>query len=265
MKIAIIGSNGFVGSNITNYLKTKHTVIGVTRQTVNVLDYYQLRQFLTKNMFDCIVICAATMANNIYDIQNNLGILTNFYNNRLLFGRLINTASGAEYDRSRDINCSDEQEIFKILPSDYYGLGQNLRSRLCVDTDNFYNLRIFNCFGQNEISTRIFPRLLQSKKDFIVYDDRYFDYFGIHDLCKVMDYYLDQTPQYKDINCVYDKKQLISQTIQEFNNIHKLGKNITVQNTSQNNYTGSHCKLYTLGLNLLGLTKSLQNYFVPVN
>lgn len=263
MNIGIVGSNGFVGSSLQNYLQSKYNVIGITRQTVNVLNSEQLNQYLEQNKFDVIIICAATMNNNIEDVHNNLGLVLNFYNHRHLFGKLINTASGAEYDRDRGINLAKEIEIFSSYPKDFYGLGQNLRSRLCYGTDNFYNLRIFNCFGLNEIKTRLFPRFLNCAGQFTVYDDRYFDYFSIQDLCLVVEYFITQNPTLKDINCVYSKKYLISEVITMFNKAHSLNKTINVESKSDKNYTGCSANIDKLNLPLNGLQHGLINYFSP--
>ena len=92
---------------------------------------------------------AAMMTNDdgIIDARNNFGMFMNFYDNRSLFGKFINTASGAEFDRTTNIDNVSESEIFNRMPRDSYGWGQNMKSRICAQTDNFYNIRIFNCFG----------------------------------------------------------------------------------------------------------------------
>lgn len=261
MKIAVIGANGFVGSSLYKHLSKKYTTVPVTRTTVDILNLDNLKKYLSANTFDTIVICAATMQNNITDLHNNLGLMINFYHCRNLFGKLINTASGAEYDRMTDINLAPESDIFVKKPNDFYGLSQNLRSQLCFSTENFYNLRIFNCFGRNEISTRIFPRLLSSQYEFPINNDRYFDYFSIQDLCTVVDYFVCNTSAVKDINCVYTKKYLISEVANKFIDMHKLNFQIKIESKSNLNYTGDASKLNALGLNLNGLEHGLANYF----
>ena len=180
MKIAILGSNGFVGSNLSKHLTNKHQILNVNRSTLDLLNYYKVKDWLKNNKPDAIICCAATMTNSLADVENNLGLYMNFYNNADLFGKFINTASAAEYDRSRNINLAEEEEIWHRLPKDCYGLSQNLRSRLSWSNDKFYNLRIFNCFGSGEIATRIFPKFLANfDKQFFITDNRYFDYFKI--------------------------------------------------------------------------------------
>lgn len=261
MKIAIIGANGFVGSRLFRYFTPKYFVTPITRQTVDLLDYYQLQSYLINHKFDCVILSASTMNNDSSDIRNNIGLITNLALNRDKFGKLINLASGAEYDRQRDINNFDETELLNSLPTDYYGLSQNLRSRICLSTPNFYNLRIFNCFGLDEIKTRIFPKFILAENEFTIYNDRYFDYFSIQDLGIVIDHYICNDKIYKDINCVYKEKYLISEVLAKFKEIHKISTLINVSNTVSNNYTGDGTKLANLHLDIAGLEYGLKNYF----
>lgn len=260
MKLAIVGANGFIGSRLYNFFCTHHDTVPVTRKTVDLLDLSQLQRYLASQQFDCIVLCAATMTNDVSDVYNNLGIMLNFYHCSQLFGKLFNTASGAEYDRTTDINQAVESDILIKQPADFYGLGQNLRSKICLRTDNFYNLRIFNCFGLNEIPTRIFPKLLQTN-ELIIENDRYFDYFSIQDLYLVVDHYITHTPKFKDINCVYKEKFLISEVANRFINIHNLNKKLKIISTSYKNYTGSADRISDSGIILNGLDHGLTNYF----
>jgi len=261
MKIGIIGANGFIGGRLYRHFAPKYSVTAITRQTVDLLDFYQLQSYLIAHKFDCLILSASTMKNETSDLKNNLGIITNLLLNRSKFGKLINLASGAEYDRQRDINKFDETELFNSIPIDYYGLSQNLRSRICLSTPNFYNLRIFNCFGLNEIKTRIFPKFILAENEFTIYNDRYFDYFSIQDLGIVIDHYICNDKIYKDINCVYKEKYLISEVLTKFKEIHQISTSINVSNTVSNNYTGDGTKLANMHLDIAGLEHGLKNYF----
>ena len=261
MKIAVLGAKGFVGRNLVAHFKQNHAVLEITRDNLNLLDFNAVKIFLKSAELDCVICCAATMSNTQNDITNNFGIVLNFYQNRHLFNKFINTASGAEYDRSRNVEQAFEHEIFNILPSDSYGLGQNLRSRLAVTAENFYNLRIFNCFGPGEIPTRIFPKFLNTATDFKITDNRFFDYFSIHDLVEVVDYYVNEPkPFYKDINCVYPNKYRINEVLEMFKDIHNIRQKIIVDSESKNNYTGDWKKLNNLPIKLTGLIRGLQDY-----
>lgn len=264
MKIAVLGARGFVGSSLTKHLSVKHNVVPVIRSTVDLLEYQQVFDFLKKEKFDIIINAAAVMTDptSFADTRNNLGIFMNFFNSSGMFEKFINLGSGAEFDRSMNIENISEDQIFKRMPEDSYGFGQNIKSRLCLSRKNFYTLRLFNCFGQGEYPSRIFPKFVskQNEQTFDLQNDRYFDYFSITDLCKVIDYYINEDPIYPDINCVYKDKYKISQVLEKFVNEKKLKNNINIVSTSTNNYTGDYKKLYSCNIELDGLVKGLKNY-----
>ena len=265
MKIAILGARGFVGSELTAYLKNNHNVVPVTRDTIDLLNPLAVRAYLEQNKFDIVINAAAVMtdASNLYDTRNNLGIYMNFFSNAHLFKRFINLASGAEYDRSTDINAATENLIFQRMPQDSYGFGQNVKSRLSYQKHNFYNLRIFNCFGAKEASTRLFSKFISKQTDpvFEIQNDRYFDYFSIQDLCKVVEQFI--TKEFitvRDVNCVYPEKFKISQVLDKFCQVNNLKSNFVVVSTSNNNYTGNGDALTSLGIALDGLEKGFKDY-----
>jgi nucleoside-diphosphate-sugar epimerase len=261
MKIAVIGARGFVGSNVARHLSNSHTVVPVTRNTLDLLDPIAVKDFLKREMFDVVVNCAAVMTDNnsIHDARNNLGMFMNFYQNSNYFGKFINTGSGAEFDRTLDINSILESQLFSRMPKDSYGWGQNIKSRLCYDKKDFYTIRIFNCFGTGEPDTRIFPRLLR-EGSLEISNDRYFDYFSIQDLNKVIDHCIEYTWSNKDVNAVYEQKYKISEVIDKFCKVNQLDPNFKVVSTNNNNYTGSGHLLSTMSINLDGLEKGLKEY-----
>lgn len=262
MRIAILGANGFVGRELAGYLLHNHHVTPVTRATVDLLNPIAVVEFLQKNKFDVIVNAAAIMTDNdaLADTRNNLGIFMNFYNNSHLFKKFINLASGAEYDRTQNIENAPESLIFERMPQDSYGFGQNIKSRLSVEKPGFYNLRIFNCFGKEEAKTRIFPTFLKKKSKFEISGDRYFDFFSIQDLCKVVESFVENDHVVYDVNCVYTTKHKISEVVSMFATIRGIKSNFTVTSTSDNNYTGSGEVLASLDIELSGLEQGFKDY-----
>ena len=263
MKIAVVGAKGFVGNSLYEFLVNQHSVVPVSRENLDVLDPAAVQQFVEKNQFDVIINAAATMKDNfsLHDTRNNLGLFMNFHRCRLSFGKFINLGSGAEFDRTRNIHNAESNEIFQVVPTDSYGFGQNIKSRICFETDNFYTLRIFNCFGSGELETRLFPQFLSCGDTFSIQNDRYFDFFSIQDLCLVVEYFaITDNLLHKDINCVYQNKFLISEVIKKFSQIKNKSAKIVVDSTSNNNYTGNGDKLESLKLNLFGLEEGFKNY-----
>lgn len=261
MKICVIGANGFVGRNLTHYLGQYHEVFPITRDNLNLLDANSVESFLTSANIDIVINCAASMTNAIMlnDTYNNLGIFINFYNFRHKFTKLINLASGAEFDRTTNINLAKEFEIFLCLPKDSYGFGQNIKARLAAQTENFYNIRIFNCFGYGELETRLYPRILNSSSLDIT-NDRYFDYFSIQDLQKLVQHCISNDWQIKDVNAVYEHKVKISEAAEAFKRINNLSTKINVISNSNQNYTGCYKSINSLGIHLDGLDQGFKDY-----
>ena len=261
MKIAVLGAKGFVGSKLTEHLAKQHIVSPITRNVIDLLDPIAVKQYLQEKQFDVIVNCAAVMTNDVtlHDARNNLGMFMNFYNNSELFGKFINTGSGAEFDRTKNINNATELSLLEHMPVDSYGWGQNIKSRLCLAKDNFYTIRIFNCFGLGEPLTRIFPRFLANKTMQIT-NDRYFDYFSIQDLLTVVDHCITHDWIVKDINAVYNEKYKISDVISKFCKLNGLQSDFTIASTCDNNYTGNGYLLSTLSIKLDGLDSGLSAY-----
>lgn len=263
MKIALLGSRGFIGSNIVHRYKDLHELHLPTRDTIDLLDSDQVKKYLKQHNFDVVINCAASFGDQslLADTRNNLGIFLNFYHHSDLFGKFINTGSGAEFDLSTDINCADEDSIFDCIPNDSYGFGHNVKSRMCRNKENFYTLRIFGCFGKNEKSSRLFSKLTYVKDTFMIDQDRYFDYISVHDLITILDYYVYNNCKIKDVNCVYKEKLLLSEVVNKFKEAHNLSTELRTSSRHSKNYTGNSYLLESLGIPLDGLDHGIKNYY----
>ena len=257
MNIAVLGSNGFIGKSLVDYLKTNHKVFPLYRET-NLLDFNIVKNFLIKNEITVVINAAAVMKNNFFDVQNNLGIFFNFLNNHDHFIKFIDISSGAAYNKNRNLDNISEERIFEIIPSNFYDYSQNLKIRTCYEIPNAVSLTIFNCFGSNEIDTRLFPSILKNK-DVVINNDRYFDYFCVQDFLKVVEYILSNL-KIKHLNLVYKNKYKISDVAKKFIKLNNLNKKIIIESESDLNYTGNGDKLNNLNLQLNGLEYGLKNY-----
>jgi nucleoside-diphosphate-sugar epimerase len=69
-----------------------------------------------------------------------------------------------------------------------YGLSKFIQERLCTTSnENIYGLRVFGCFGPDENSSRFLSTCIREGHVDIV-EDRYFDFFDVHDLGRIIDY-----------------------------------------------------------------------------
>ena len=87
MKIAVLGARGFVGSSLAAYFKHNHTVVPVTRQTIDLLDPVKVRKWLENEKFD-IVVNAATYEGNASayatEASKAASAVANFTTNQLM-------------------------------------------------------------------------------------------------------------------------------------------------------------------------------------
>ena len=195
MKIAVLGANGFIGKIICKHFESRgYEVYALTRSNIDLTDFTAISNWLKTVQPDCVVNCATAMNTDVRDIvyadvQNNLAIFLNFYNNSKYFNKFINVGSGAEFDRSTNIESALETSILTAQPKDSYGFSKNLISRLVLEHDKFYTLRLFGCFHYSEPDFRLFKRVVNGEHASII--DRQFDYFSAQDFCTVLEYYLN--------------------------------------------------------------------------
>jgi nucleoside-diphosphate-sugar epimerase len=263
MKVAILGSNGFLGNYFTKNLSSDYDLIPVSRQVLDLTDSIKVKEWLEINTPDVIINCAInggklTLKEKVYDdIQKNLIIFLNFYNNSKYFKKYINIGSGAEFNIFNSINNAKEEDILHSFPTDSYSYSKNIISRLVLEKPNFYTLRIFGCFDSLEPDYRLLKKFSSVSLQLF---DRKFDYISASDLCKIVDYYINNDELIKDINCVYSEKFMLSDILSKFNNYKKIKIPINVIGINDLNYTGDSSKLETLKINLDGLDLGLQKY-----
>ncbi len=262
--ILILGSTGFVGGVLVNGLQKQYCVTAPKRQELDLSNYHSVSNYFRDKSFDVVINCAGNMESRLSPFitnaaTENLLIFNNLYAVRKQYQKLINIGSGAEFDRRDNIDSALEEDIFLKTPTDHYGLSKNIVSRMTFSTDNFYTLRLFGVFGNTESKSRLLKKVLLGEP--IKITDRYFDYFYINDLIPVVEYYINHSPTYKDINVVYPQKLQLSDFLNQFCEIHNLSKsNIELVKERGLAYTGNANKLADLKISFLGLTQGLKDY-----
>lgn len=259
MKIAILGANGFIGKYLCQYFDERdYEVLPVTRQTVNLEVYHEVNMWLEQHQPDVIVNCAISGGGarvndiNYTDVQRDLTIFLNFYNNPQV-RKYINIGSGAEFDKRQLIANAAEEDILSARPLESYGFTKNTIARMCKGKPNFYTLRLFGCFDKSEPDIRLFKRFLANKK--LSVQDKYFDYISASDFAKIVEHYCKFNGLAKDVNCVYMQKYKLSELLYLLDPT----ANIVIDGHGLA-YTGMGVKLADLGIELDGLEKGLRDY-----
>lgn len=275
MNVLVTGANGFLGSNVVKISNNSFNFIGATKSNLNLYSINDIDTFLFKNNIESVIHCAIEgghrLENDDYDV---------FYKNILMYENLmkfkdrykifINISSGAEFDRKNNIDLYKEEELYKNIPTDYYGLSKNIISKLHNQFDRGVNLRIFNCFYTNERNTRFISNNIRkyiNKESMIIHQDRYIDFIFLQDFIKVIMYYLNIPKDLpNDINITYKEKYKLSDILNKINNLNNYKSEIIVENEGLTlSYTGDSNKLEKLNLSFEGIDKGINycyNYFL---
>lgn len=272
MNILVTGSNGYIGKSIINSNIKDVVFFHGNRQTINLFDKESIKSFIKQNKIDCIIHCATQGvsrlrtedANSFY---NNILIFENLYYCKNLLHKVINLASGAEFDRETDINLVNEEYIFERIPKDYYGLSKNIIAKKTLTTNNFFNLRLFGCFDENELDSRFIKTcILKSKQNetITIHEDKVMDFFYIQDLISIIKYFFLVGIVYQDMNLSYKNKHKLSEIAKKIINETNSKSNIIIQKENALNYNGNFDKLLSLPVRLKGFESGLQKTIINI-
>jgi GDP-L-fucose synthase len=272
LKILIIAKNSFLAKQIKDYFfNSEYDLHFSSREDFDLTSAEQTRNFFNVRHYDVVVNCAINggirgKEDTLQDFLNNIQMFKNLVDNRDGFGKLINFGSGAEFDRSLDIDSCSEEQIFTRSPKDYYGLSKNIITRIIYKYDKFFNIRIFGCFGKHEKEGRFLKTNIKnalSNEPLNVHQDRFMDYISADDLCKILKFYFDNDIKLlpKDLNAVYKKKYTLKQLAKMVKfHLNSESEILIQQEGLANSYTGSSERLSKMDIKLSGLEKEVERF-----
>jgi GDP-L-fucose synthase len=211
MRILITGGNGYIAKSLYNVLYSKYEMVSVTRQDFNLTDQFETLKYFSNKYFDIIIHCAVSGGNRLESdnwevMDNNLKMYYNLLNCKNKFGKLIHFGSGAE----------------TITPETPYGLSKKVIANSISEIDNFYNIRIFGVFDEDELDTRFIKGNIKryiNKESMIIHHDKFMDFFYMKDLISLVDYYINNDNPPKQIDCSYDKLYKLSEVANIINGL----------------------------------------------
>lgn len=254
MKILLTGGSGFVGRNVKEYLLQRgYHVYAPSSLVLNCLDEKSVFEHLSTNYYD-IVLHFAVYGDGIDKtkdgtkvLEYNLRIFANFAKFSQLYGRMIYTGSGAEYDKRYSIEMVKEEDLSThTIPIDQYGLMKYMVNQTIEESRNIYNLRLFGIFGKYEYwKTKFISNLCCKALKGLPLSLRkncYFDYIWIDDFCKMLEEFMNlKQPKYHVYNAVRGKKTDLLSLAKIVNEVSDNRQNIVVcQEGYANEYTASN-------------------------
>ena len=130
----------------------------------------------------------------------------NIVENRQSYGRLIHFGSGAE------INSQDT----------LYGFSKSVIRKSVLNNDNFYNLRIYAVFDENELDSRFIKASIKNyidKKPISIHQNRQMSFFYMKDLISLVKHYIETKDPEKEINCCYKEVYTLEKIASIINNL----------------------------------------------
>jgi len=270
LNILITGANGFLGKHFKeHYSGGEHKVYSLGRQQLDVTSEKAVEEFFLNNNID-IVLHTAVKGGR----RENPDTLDDFIDNMLMFRNLsrhsgqyklmINFGSGAEFDRSRQIENMREDEIYNRWPSDYYGQSKNLITREINKHNNIINLRLFGCFGPHELSSRFVKNSINRLMEglpILIHKDMEMDFISIGDVLKTVDFLIKNPDRclYKDLNLCYKNKVNLSDIAYLILNLTGASNGVILKERSKAlSYSGDPRRFLSLGIKTDGLNKGIE-------
>jgi len=229
----------------------------------------RVQSFVKSKNFDVIINTATYGSNRLLQddyswVYYNCLMLYNFFEVKDYYGKLIHFGSGAELDRSRDIN--ESSDIDNLFPKDPYGMSKNIIYHLTKNSNNFYNLRIFAVFNENELNTRfIKSNILRYKKreSIEIHKNKFMDFFYMDDLFNLVQYVIDNNCEEKEFNCCYNHKLYLSDIAEGINNLDKHKVPIIIEKSQNaNSYYGKFN--IPSSIKLIGFENGLKNTYTKL-
>ena len=220
-KILLTGTNGFIGRNLEENWSGKYNIICPKKDEINLLDTENVINYIENNSFD-IIIHVANINNtrNVFtssyeSLDGNLRMFFNLECCKKSYDKMFYFGSGAEFDMRYYIPEMKENYFGRHVPKDPYGFSKYIMSKVSGEQNNIYDLRLFGVYGKYEewerrfISNAICRVLLG--KNITIQKNVYFDYLWVDDLCKIMEWFINNEPKYKHYNvCKGEKIDLYS-------------------------------------------------------
>ena len=176
-------------------------------------------------------------------MDNNLKMYYNLLNCNDRFGKLIHFGSGAEIHS----------------PESPYGLSKRVIAKSISEIDNFYNIRIYAVFDENELDTRFIKSNIKRyiNKEPMLVQNKKMSFFYMKDLVTLVNHYI-QSPSsslLKESNCAYVNSTSLLDIANIINELEDYKVPIYMDTSLSEDYESKLNAPY--GLKYIGLTQGI--------
>lgn len=250
MKVLITGASGYIGKSLIEGLSQYHDVTAVTRKDFDLLDQTSVNFHFSHNLYDVVLHCAVKGGSRLKQddwqiLDDNLRMYYNLFNNRSSYKKLIHFGSGAEL----------------YAENTPYGYSKSVIRKSILQNSNFYNIRIYGVFDENELVTRFIKANVNNyinKKSISIHQNKRMDFFYMKDLVSLIDYYIKKEDLPKEIDCTYEETKTLLDIAHIINQLSDYRVDIAVQQEGFSEYFG---KYTALPLPYTGLVEGIKRVY----
>lgn len=233
-RLLITGGNGYIASALKRNLAYKYNVTLLTRTDADLTDSVQTNAWFSDKRFDIVIHTAISGGSRLKPdddtvLDNNLKMYYNLLNQHTKYHKFINIGSGAElYQRNTP-----------------YGLSKHVIRSSMLSKDNFYNIRIFAVFDENELDTRFIKANIlryMNRQPISIHSNKRMDFFYMKDLISVIEHYIDiESPLTSEFNCTYSTSVDLTTIASYINQLADYKVDVTYETSnSQPDYVGEY-------------------------
>ena len=253
MKILVTGYTGLIGKSLARSLSTLGYEVFVWPKS-SILDLRSRKDvdlYFHNKFFDVVVHCAIkgtsdTKSKDWSIMDTNLQMYYNLLAKRDHFDKFISIGSGAEF----------------FMNDKSYGLSKRVIHHSIEGQDNFYNLRVFGIFDENELDTRfVKSNVLRyiKKEPMIIYQDRHMDFIYMEDFIKIVKHYIECKDLKKTVDCVYPDTYKLSDIANIINTLDKYKVQIDIK---EKDLAEGYCAFTKLiSLDFIGMASGIRNVY----
>ena len=251
MNILITGGSGYIATSLYGELNQHHNVTSITRQTFDLTNVSSTKQWFADKHFDVVIHTAISGGSRLHNdtfetLDNNLRMYYNLLENKNHFNKFISIGSGAE-----------------LYQTDTpYGLSKHVIRQSMLEKPNFYNLRVFAVFDENELPTRfIKANIIQyiDRQPLTVFNDKRMDFFYMKDFVRLVMHYVNGVDLPKEYDCTYDTSYFLTDIAEIINSLGSHRTEIVLaSNAPVSDYIGTHVNI---GIPFDGLHHGIRTVF----
>lgn len=251
--ILITGKRGYIATALHSELQNTYNVTCVGREELDLTESLSTRNWFANTFFDVVIHTAISGGHRSQNdttevLDENLRMYYNLLDNRSNFGKFINIGSGAE-----------------LMHTDTpYGLSKHIIRTSLLDKPDFYNLRVFAVFDENELNSRFIKTNIVNyirEHSMIIHQNKYMDFFYMKDFCSVVDYYITTPEPPKEYDCVYLNTVSLENIAKHINTLGDYAVDITIIAPGNANHYAAPYPRVSLPLNFVGLTAGITNVY----